>query len=155
MSTQTAWLVLLVAGLFEAAWAIGLEFSDGLSTVKPAALTVFALLISMVLLAKAVEELPVGTAYAVWTGIGAVATAFLGIYLFDEPATVARLFFISVLIAGIAGLQLVSTASLSLAHRRDTAPDWGAVRVDGRLPGFELPELRSQESLVPSFKTAS
>jgi len=108
MDARSAWLVLFVAGLFETAWAIGLEYSDGLSRPVPTAATAVALLASMVLLAKAVETLPVGTAYAVWTGIGAVATAVLGIYLFDEPATPARLFFVLVIVVGIAGLQTVS-----------------------------------------------
>lgn len=103
-----SWIVLFVAGLFEVAWAIGLEYSDGLSEPIPTVGTVVALIVSMVLLAKAVQNLPIGTAYAVWTGIGAVGTASLGIVLFDEPATSARLLFISVIIFGIVGLHLVS-----------------------------------------------
>lgn len=103
-----SWIVLIVAGLFEVAWAIGLEYSDGLTKPMPTPGTALALLISMVLLAKAVQTLSIGTAYAVWTGIGAVGTATLGIVLFDEPATSARLFFISVIVAGIVGLHLVS-----------------------------------------------
>lgn len=110
MSTRMAWLVVLLAGVFEAAWAVGLEFSDGLSKLRPTVMTVIALLISMVLLAKAVENLPVGTAYAVWTGIGASVTAILGIILFDEAATYTRLFFILVIIVGIGGLQMASTS---------------------------------------------
>lgn len=108
MSTTTAWLLLFVAGLFEAMWAIGLELSEGLSRFKPTVATAVAILMSMILLAKAIQELPVGTAYAVWTGIGAAATALLGIYLFDEPATLTRLGFILVIIVGIGGLQVVS-----------------------------------------------
>ena len=103
-----SWIVLFVAGLFEVAWAIGLEYSDGLSEPIPTVGTVVALITSMVLLAKAVQDLPIGTAYAVWTGIGAVGTASLGIVLFDEPATSARLLFISVTVLGIVGLHLVS-----------------------------------------------
>lgn len=103
-----SWVILFIAALFEVAWAIGLEYSDGLSKPVPTVGTAIALIISMVLLAKAVQELPIGTAYAVWTGIGAVGTATLGIVLFDEPATGARLAFISVIIFGIVGLQLVS-----------------------------------------------
>jgi quaternary ammonium compound-resistance protein SugE len=103
-----SWYVLLVAGLFEVAWAIGLEYSDGLSKPVPTAGTVLALVVSMVLLAKAVENLPVGTAYAVWTGIGAVGTAALGVVLFDEPASLARITFISVIVVGIVGLHLSS-----------------------------------------------
>lgn len=103
-----SWLVLFIAGLFEIAWAIGLEYSDGLSEPIPTVGTVIALAISMVLLAKAIQNLPIGTAYAVWTGIGPVGTASLGIVLFDEPATSARLLFISVIVFGIVGLHLVS-----------------------------------------------
>lgn len=102
-----SWLILFIAGLFEIAWAIGLEYSDGLSEPTLTVGTVAALMISMVLLAKAVQDLPIGTAYAVWTGIGAVGTASLGIVLFDEPATGARLLFISVIIFGIVSLHLV------------------------------------------------
>ena len=103
------WALLVVAGLFEIAWAIGLGYSDGLSRPLPTLGTVVALVVSMVLLAKAVETLPIGTAYAVWTGIGAVGTAILGIVLFDEPVSVARLGFIAVIVFGIAGLHYVST----------------------------------------------
>lgn len=109
MKTTVAWLILILAGIFETGWAIGLEYSDGLTKVKPAIATLLALTISMVLLSKAVETLPIGTAYAVWTGIGASTTALLGIHLFDETANLGRLFFISVIIIGIAGLQIVST----------------------------------------------
>ncbi|QSG07154.1 Membrane transporter of cations and cationic drugs [Halapricum desulfuricans] len=100
--------MLFVAGLFEIAWAIGLAYSDGLSKPLPTLGTVAALLVSMVLLAHAVQELPVGTAYAVWTGIGAVGTASLGIVLLDEPATLARVAFIGVIVVGIVGLNLTS-----------------------------------------------
>ncbi|QSG10871.1 Membrane transporter of cations and cationic drugs [Halapricum desulfuricans] len=103
-----AWIVLFVAGLFEIAWAIGLAYSDGLSKPLPTLGTVAALLVSMVLLAHAVQELPVGTAYAVWTGIGAVGTTSLGIVLLDEPATLARVAFIGVIVVGIVGLNLTS-----------------------------------------------
>jgi quaternary ammonium compound-resistance protein SugE len=103
-----SWYVLLVAGLFEVGWAIGLEYSDGLSKPVPALGTVLALVVSMVLLAQAVKELPVGTAYAVWTGIGAVGTATLGIVLFDEPAGLARMTCIGVIVVGIVGLHLSS-----------------------------------------------
>ncbi|WP_332897189.1 DMT family transporter [Haladaptatus sp. CMSO5] len=103
-----SWNLLFVAGLFEIAWAIGLGYSEGLTKPIPTAGTVVALVISMVLLAKAVENLPVGTAYAVWTGIGAVGTAILGMYLFDEPATLSRLGFIGLIVVGVVGLNLVS-----------------------------------------------
>ena len=103
-----SWSLLVVAGLFEIAWAVGLEYSDGLSKPMPTAATVLALVVSMVLLARAVENLPVGTAYAVWTGIGAVGTATLGIFLFDEPADLARVAFIGVIVVGIVGLHVSS-----------------------------------------------
>jgi quaternary ammonium compound-resistance protein SugE len=103
-----SWYVLLLAGLFEVGWAVGLEYSEGFSKPVPTAGTVVALVISMALLAEAVENLPVGTAYAVWTGIGAVGTASLGVVLFDEPATLARVGFMSLIVVGIVGLHLVS-----------------------------------------------
>ena len=105
-----SWFVLFVAGLFEIAWAIGLAYSDGLSDPLPTAGTAVALVISMVLLARAVETIPIGTAYAVWTGIGAVGTAILGIVLFEEPASLDRLAFISLVVVGIVGLHHVSGA---------------------------------------------
>ncbi|ELY68407.1 quaternary ammonium compound efflux SMR transporter SugE [Natrinema versiforme] len=104
-----SWPLLFVAGLFEIAWAIGLHYSDGLSRPIPTVGTAVALLLSMVLLSRAIQSLPIGTAYAVWTGIGAVGTATLGIALLDEPATVARLGFMSLIVVGIVGLHLVST----------------------------------------------
>lgn len=103
-----SWYLLLLAGLFEIGWAVGLEYSDGLTKPWPTLGTVVSLVISMVLLAQAVKDLPVGTAYAVWTGVGAVGTASLGIVLFDEPATLARVACISVIVVGIVGLHLAS-----------------------------------------------
>ncbi len=100
-----SWYVLFVAGLFEVAWAIGLVYSDGLSRPLPTLGTAVAVVLSMVLLAKAVQDLPVGTAYAVWTGIGAVGTATLGIVLFDEPVGLARVGFIGLVVVGIVGLH--------------------------------------------------
>ena len=101
-----AWIVLFVAGLFEAGWAVGLEYADGFSNIRATLWVVATMLISIYLLAQAVRTLPVGTAYAVWTGIGAVITAAYGIAVFDEPAGVTRLFFIGLVIAGIVGLQV-------------------------------------------------
>jgi quaternary ammonium compound-resistance protein SugE len=103
-----AWFLLCVAGLFEIAWAVGLKYSDGFSRLVPSVLTVGAMAASIVLLSIALKSLPVGTAYAVWTGIGAAGTAVLGMYLFQEPATVLRLASIALVIAGIAGLKLAS-----------------------------------------------
>jgi len=103
-----AWVLLCVAGLFETAWAVALKYSDGFSRLVPSILAVSAMIASIVCLAFALKSLPVGTAYAVWTGIGAVGTAILGIYLFQEPATSLRLGSIALVVAGIVGLKLAS-----------------------------------------------
>lgn len=102
------WIILFIAGLFEIAWAIGLKYSQGFTKVWWSIFTIICILISMGLLAYSIKHLPVGTAYAVWTGIGAVGTAILGIYLFDESGEFMRLFFISLIIIGIAGLRIYS-----------------------------------------------
>ncbi len=104
------WLTLFIASLFEIGWAIGLKYTDGFSRPLPTVLTVTSMVVSMGLLGVAVRTLPVGTAYAVWTGIGAVGTAILGIILFREPATAARLVCLSLIVAGIVGLKLVTPA---------------------------------------------
>jgi len=104
------WFVLLAAGLFEVAWAIGLEYSEGFTRPWATAATAVAIVASMVLLSRAVQDLPVGTAYAVWTGIGAVGTASLGVVLFDEPATLLRGAFVALIVVGIVGLHQVSGA---------------------------------------------
>ena len=101
-----AWVVLFVAGLLEVGWAVGLKYSEGLSRPLPTLLTGIALLASMGLLASAMRTLPLGTAYAVWTGIGTVGTAILGIMLFREPVTAMRLLCIALILAGIGGLKL-------------------------------------------------
>ena len=103
-----AWVILFIAGLLEVGWAIGLKYTEGFTRLVPSALTVGSMALSIVLLGWALKSLPVGTAYAVWTGIGAVGTAALGIYLFGEPATAARLASIGLIVAGIAGLKLVT-----------------------------------------------
>ena len=103
-----AWLLLAVAGLFEIGWAVGLKYTDGFTRLWPSVWTGLAMVVSVVLLALAVRTLPIGTAYAVWTGIGAAGTALLGIYLFGEPATALRLACIALIVAGIIGLKLVS-----------------------------------------------
>ncbi|MEZ5810922.1 MAG: quaternary ammonium compound efflux SMR transporter SugE [Rhizobiaceae bacterium] len=105
-----AWTALFFAGLFEIGWAIGLKYTEGFSRPLPTVLTVVAMAISLYLLALALRTLPVGTAYAVWTGVGAVGTAILGIILFGEPATAARLSCIALIVAGILGLKLFSGA---------------------------------------------
>ena len=100
-----AWFILFVAGIFEIAWAVGLKYSEGLSKFWPSVFTIVCLVISMGMLAFAVRSLPVGTAYAVWTGIGAVGTVILGMILFNEPKDFARIFFIGMILAGIIGLK--------------------------------------------------
>ena len=103
-----AWMLLLVAGLFEVGWAIGLKYTEGFTRPLPTILTLASMVVSLGLLGLALRDLPVGTAYAVWTGVGAVGTAALGIALFGDPATVGRLACIGLIVAGIAGLKLVS-----------------------------------------------
>ena len=101
------WLLLLLAGLFEVAWAIGLKYTDGFSRPLPTLLTLSAMGVSVFLLAMAVKQLPLGTAYAVWTGIGAVGTVLMGIWLFNEPATLARVLCLLLIIGGILGLKVI------------------------------------------------
>lgn len=101
-----AWIILGLAGLFEIGWAIGLKYTDGFTRPVPTALTVGAMVVSIVLLGLAVKTLPLGAAYAVWTGIGTVGTVILGIVLFAEPATAVRLGCIALIVGGIAGLKL-------------------------------------------------
>jgi quaternary ammonium compound-resistance protein SugE len=103
-----AWIFLSVAGLFEVGWAIGLKYTQGFTRLAPSVLTLASMALSMLLLGLALKTLPVGTAYAVWTGIGTVGTAILGIYLFGEPATALRLICIGLIVAGILGLKLVA-----------------------------------------------
>ena len=100
------WGTLLVAGLFEIAWAIGLKTTDGWTRPVPSAITVVLMILSFVFLSKAIREIPVGTAYAVWTGIGAVGTALLGMVLFREPLTWLRTVSILLVVAGIVGLRI-------------------------------------------------
>ena len=101
------WILLVIAGIFEVGWAIGLKYTEGFTRPVPTVLTVAAMVVSLGLLGLALRDLPVGTAYAVWTGVGAVGTAALGIFLFGDPATPLRLASIALIVAGIAGLKLV------------------------------------------------
>lgn len=103
-----AWIILFIAGLFETGWAIGLKYTDGFTRLWPSVWTVAAMIVSIVLLGLSLKTLPVGTAYAVWTGIGAAGTVILGIVLFGEPATAARLACIGLILAGIIGLKVVT-----------------------------------------------
>ena len=104
----TSWILLLIAGLLEVVWAIGLKYTEGFSRLVPSLITITAMIASVWLLALALKGIPVGTGYAVWTGIGAVGTAILGIALFGEAASVARIACIGLIVAGILGLKMVS-----------------------------------------------
>jgi quaternary ammonium compound-resistance protein SugE len=103
-----SWLILILAGIFEMVWAIGLKYSEGFTRFWPSVGTVLAMILSVVLLGIAMKSLPVGTAYAVWVGVGAVGTVILGIVLLGEPANAARLFSVGLIIAGIVGLKLAT-----------------------------------------------
>jgi quaternary ammonium compound-resistance protein SugE len=103
-----AWVILLLAGVSEIGWAIGLKYTHGFTRIGPTVLTMLLMVVSVVLLGLALKTLPVGTAYAVWTGIGTVGTAILGIVLLGEPASAMRLACIGLIVAGIAGLKLAA-----------------------------------------------
>lgn len=102
------WFLLIIAGLLEVGWAIGLKYSEGFTRLWPSVFTLITMALSFFLLATAMRTLPVGTAYAVWTGIGAVGTVILGIFCFGESASLSRLTCVALIIAGIAGLKLVT-----------------------------------------------
>lgn len=105
-----AWILLAIAGVFEVGWAIGLKYTEGFTRLWPSIGTIAAMALSLFCLGLALRTLPVGTAYAVWTGIGAVGTAILGMILFGESAAAARLACIGLIVAGIVGLKLFSAA---------------------------------------------
>jgi quaternary ammonium compound-resistance protein SugE len=102
------WVLLIVAGLLEVGWAIGLKYTEGFTRLWPSVFTIAAMALSVVLLGIAMKSLPVGTSYAVWVGVGAVGTAILGMLLFEEPATVGRLASLGLILAGIVGLKLAT-----------------------------------------------
>lgn len=104
------WIILVLAGLFEVGWAIGLKYTDGFTRPWPTIGTIIAMVISLGLLGIAMKSLPVGTAYAIWVGVGAVGTAILGIILLGEPANTGRLVSLALIVAGIIGLKLASPA---------------------------------------------
>ncbi len=107
MSTTTlAWIFLVLAGVLEICWAIGLKYTEGFTKLVPSAFTLVTLAGSMYLLARASQVLPIGTAYGVWVGIGALGASILGIFLFQEPATPLRIFFICLLLVSIVGLKV-------------------------------------------------
>jgi quaternary ammonium compound-resistance protein SugE len=103
-----SWLLLALAGLFEIGWAIGLKYTDGFARPLPTAATLASMIVSIALLGLALKTLPIGTAYAVWTGIGTVGTALLGFWLLGEPVSAARLACIGLIVSGIAGLKLLA-----------------------------------------------
>lgn len=106
-----AWIILIIAGLLEVGWAIGLKYTEGFTRFWPSVFTIIAIIASMYLLAVAAKTLPIGTAYAVWVGIGAAGTAILGIALLNEPATLARIAFLALLVVAIAGLKFSAPSS--------------------------------------------
>lgn len=108
MRTQTAWVVLVVAGLLETAWAVGLKYTEGFTRLWPSVGTVLAALASMFLLSLAVRQIPVGTGYAVWTGIGAAGTALIGIVFLGESRSLLRLACLGLIVAGVLGLKFVA-----------------------------------------------
>lgn len=108
MSTTLSWIILLIAGLLEICWAIGLKYTEGFTKPIPSTFTLVTLAGSMYLLAKASQTLPIGTAYGVWVGIGALGAALLGVFLFNEPVTPLKVFFLGLLLVSIIGLKLTS-----------------------------------------------
>ena len=106
MSTGFAWIILSIAGLLEVCWAIGLKYTEGFTKLGPSIFTIVCLALSMFLLAKAAQVLPIGTAYAIWVGIGALGASIVGIFLLKEPATAARIIFLLMLLVSIIGLKL-------------------------------------------------
>ncbi|MCB5184471.1 quaternary ammonium compound efflux SMR transporter SugE [Methylobacillus gramineus] len=103
-----SWFTLVIAGLLEVVWAIGLKYTEGFTKLWPSVGTITAMILSVVLLSIAMRSLPVGTAYAVWVGIGAVGTVILGIFLFNEPTSMIRMISLGLIIAGIIGLKLAA-----------------------------------------------
>lgn len=111
MSSTTAWIALIVAGVLETAWAIGLKYANGFTRLWPSVLTVAAMIGSMLLLGYAAKTIPIGTAYAVWVGVGVLGTALIGMSLLDESTSVVRLVSLTFILIGIAGLKVTATAS--------------------------------------------
>lgn len=108
MHSNTAWIVLVIAGLLEVCWAIGLKYSHGFTRFWPSVVTVIAIPVSLYLLAQSTKVIPIGTAYSVWVGIGALGASILGIILFQEPATALRIGFLLLLVVAIVGLKFTA-----------------------------------------------
>lgn len=106
------WIYLIIAGVFEIAWAIGLKYSDGFTKMKPTVFTIISMILSFVFLAAAVKKLPVGTAYAIWTGIGTIGTLVFGMIYLEESRDFLKLFFISMIVIGIVGLRLAYSSQI-------------------------------------------
>lgn len=104
-----SWIYLIIAGLLETVWACAMKYSDGFTKLIPTLITIVAMMFSVWLLGIAMKTIPLGTAYAIWTGIGTLGAVIIGILLLHEPATFSRLFFVSLIIVGLVGLKLVST----------------------------------------------
>lgn len=111
MTPSTAWIVLLVSGLFEVAWAVGVKYTDGFTRLWPSAGVLAAMAVSVYGLSLAARVLPIGTAYAVWTGVGALGAAIVGIVALGEPRTAARLACLALIVAGVVGLRLFGTTA--------------------------------------------
>jgi quaternary ammonium compound-resistance protein SugE len=107
-----SWIYLFIAGLFEIGWAVGLKYTEGFTKLWPSVVTIIGMILSFYFLATAVKSIPIGTAYAIWTGIGAVGTAILGIILFGESKEIIRIFFIILIVIGIVGLKIFSKVSV-------------------------------------------
>jgi len=108
MSNNLSWILVVIAGLFEVCWAVGLKYTEGFTKLIPSVFTLSTLALSMFLLAKASQGLPIGTAYAIWVGIGALGAAICGMILFNEPASPARLLFLGLLLISIIGLKITA-----------------------------------------------
>ncbi len=108
MSTTASWIFLVIAGLLEICWAIGLKYTEGFTKIIPSVFTLITLALSMFMLAKAAQVIPIGTAYGIWVGIGALGAAIMGIILFQESASPSRIFFLILLLVAIIGLKLTS-----------------------------------------------
>lgn len=105
------WLFLILAGLLEIGWAVGLKYTNGFTVFLPSVITVSLMILSFIFLSIAVREIPLGTAYAIWTGIGTLGTVIFGIIMFDEPTDAIRLFFIAIILIGIIGLKIITLKS--------------------------------------------